>query len=224
MGMKSYLVLACILGLLAGTASAQEPDLQLRPWGFGWDGNPTLRRQLGRWQLAVTAGPDDELRDEENYSFGPGLPDSLQGTLTDSSHRKNESGNVRLDILRQIDRQDNIVFFGQMGCLYQWCDGEYRTSYFYSHDLAYRETKESFFWDRWTLRLGGRVAWYPVPFVSLEADFGVAYKWYHQDKVRSVKDPDETEWDVDHTDTTSQNFDSFGFYDLTSGLNLVVWF
>ncbi len=224
MRMKSCLLLVCILVLLTGAVSAQEPDLQSRPWGFGWDGNPTLRRQLGRWQLAVTAGPNDHLRDDNRISFGPDLPDSLQGITISDDHNKSESGFVRLDVLREIARQDNLVFSGLVGSSYQWNDGESHRSSYYLPDLDYRERKETWFWDRWSLRLGGRLAWYPVPMVSLEADFGVSYGWYNEDHKYWDKDPDETEWNLDFSHKHSQDFDSFGFYDLTSGLNLVVWF
>ncbi len=222
--MKTFAMLMMILLLLAAPAWSQEPDLTSRPWGFGWDGSPTLRRQLGRWQLAVTAGPDDNLSDSETLSFGPDLPDSVQGLLTDGDHSKRESGHVRLDVLREVARQDNLVFFGLFGSSYQWSDYESGSDYYYYRDEGYRLSRESGFWDRWSLLLGGRLAWYPVPFVSLETDFGVVLSWYNRDSVRQSKDPDETEWNVDHRHNHEQDFDSFGFYDLTTGMNLVVWF
>ena len=209
--------------VLAGAVQAQELDIQQRPWGFGWDGNPTVRRQLGAWQLAVTAGPDVILRDYQHYDFDPGLPDSLVGFQTDDNKNDLKGGTVGLDVLREVARQDNLVFSGLVGGTYQWGDIE-RWSTDYYPDGEFRDTRISGSWDRWTLRLGGRMAWYPVPFVSLETAFGLAYSWYNQDTQQRNHDYGATEWTVDNSHDRTREFDSFGFTDLTTDVNLVVWF
>ena len=79
---------------LACPAGAQEPVQ--RRWGFGWDDGLTLRYWLGgKWELALSAGPDDYLVKDEVRSWNLTDPPQLQGQLEIPRDQRDEHGWVR---------------------------------------------------------------------------------------------------------------------------------
>ncbi len=72
--------------------------------------------------------------------------------------------------------------------------------------------------------LGIRLAWFPVDFISLETEFGLMYTWSDQEtKYLNYSEHDE-EWTSEFSESSSQAFDDFGPYDLTTDIQLILWF
>ncbi len=226
--MKRLLMLACAVLVLAGNGFAQEEHTQKYDWGFGWDSGLTLRRNFDQWQVGVSAGPDDYLRDNFRHDFSSDLPDSMQGRLQYSDHNRRESGFVRLHVAREVLRRDNLLFQGLLSGIYSWTDFmDEDLSYYFDEDEGVENLRRSTterFTHYYHLLVGMRVSWFPVSFLSLEHEFGLTYRWIEGEEERRIYDERDHSLDHDVYETREQSFQSFGPYSLTGDIQIVFWF
>jgi hypothetical protein len=226
--MKRLLMVTCAVLVLAGNGFALEEPGRKYDWGFGWDNGLTLRRNFDRWQVGVSGGPNDFLRDQFRHEFDTDLPDSLQGVLTDSDHTRRESGFVRLHLARDVHRQEKFLFQGVLSGSYSWTDykEEYQ-DYYYGQEggeaiLAHRI--EESFTQNWSLLVGLRLTWFPVPYLSLEHEFGLVYLWENIETESTRFDERDHRLSRDVLETRRQYFEDFGPSSLTSNIQIVFWF
>jgi hypothetical protein len=220
---RTWILAGLVLLLTVGGVQAGEEAERARNWGLGWENGLTLRRQLGEWQVGVTAGPNDSLSDHDVTLFENDLPDSLQGIVSSSRSSRTESGYVRLHLARRLASQRTLVLSGVLGGGYSWSDEGSGRSQFYFGDMDWSENRVDLFSETWQLRLGTRVAWYPVPFVSLEAEFGLIYQWNTNESDRWYRNSGEQEWSLEHEANRSHSFRTYDNTDLTYNLHIIFW-
>lgn len=221
-----------VLGLLvaqmvaaAGLAMAAEETERIRNWALGWEDAIVLRRQLGPWHVGLSARPYDSLVDQSEQVWIVDEPDSLQGRADDARSEHRESGFVGLEVGRRVAAYEDFTLAATTGLRYSWSDYRSEMSRFSApeEDQPYRQDIRDSFDQTWGLRLGLRLAWRPVPFIGLEAHFGLVYEWHDQDETRWHRDPGEWDWDRAEENYHRQSFNDFGFYDITK-LAVMVWF
>lgn len=223
--MRSGLTAVCALLVLAtaGAAAAQD-DPSARTWAFGWDDGLTLRHRLGAWQVGVSAGPDDRLRDSYGHSFDPDLPDSLQGSLSQEETVRDESGFVRLSVARDVAVHRTLGLAALASAGYAWGNQSRDSRDYVRRDAGWRENRWLDEWDRYNVSLGARLAWRPVPFLTLETEFGLNYQWRDFETEYWQRGPGDTAWSRTITTGRDQSFTDFGPYDLTYDVQILLWF
>lgn len=224
--MKRMTVTWCILVAAvcaAGTARAEGQD-RGRAWGLGWDNGLTVRRLVGPWELGVSAGPNDARGDDYTYTSSPDLPDSVSGGLTDSTVDRRESGFVRLYAAHPLAAYRTLQLSAVGGAGYSWSDMSTTDRHYYAWDNGWRTERRDIFTDTWQVTAGFRVAWFPVPFLSLETEFGLSLRWV--DRTTKVYDlnADDLVPTQSHATSSDNYFEDYGPYSLTSDIQLVVWF
>lgn len=213
----------CVLVGVGGTARAEGRDPG-RAWGLGWDDGVTVRRFVGPWELGLSAGPYDHRGDDATVTTSPDLPDSLNGTVVGSSADRRESGFVRLQVARPVAAYRSLSLSAVAGATYTWTDESSTDLRFYTWDGDWRRERRDVFSDSWRVTAGARLSWFPVPFLSLETEFGLAMRWVDATTSRYTLGPGETEPELSEATASDHYFDDFGPYSLTSDVQIVVWF
>lgn len=223
--MRTGLTAACALLVLAAAGgAAAADDAATRTWAFGWDDGLTLRHRLGSWQVGISAGPDDRLSDAYRQSFDPDLPDSLQGALTQDGTDRDESGFVRLSVARDLAAHRTLGLAALAAASYAWSNESRDDRNYDPWEADWRETRWLNEWDRFDVRLGARLAWRPVPFLTLETEFGLAYQWRDYETEQWQRWPGDPAWTRNVTTGRDQSFTDFGPYDLTYDVQILLWF
>ena len=222
--MKKIILAACLMAALIGSAYAGESVAKERNWGFGWDDGLVLRRNFDLWQVGVSAGPNDRLTDSYTHRSGTALPDSLQGFLAEEIHYRTESGFVALHVARELTEYRNLKLLGLVTGRYTWIDDKDEVRRYEAWNGGFYVYSTERFTELYRLMLGIRLAWFPVDFISLETEFGLMYTWSDQEtKYLNYSEHDE-EWTSEFSESSSQAFDDFGPYDLTTDIQLILWF
>ncbi|MFO7607834.1 MAG: hypothetical protein R6X35_01370 [Candidatus Krumholzibacteriia bacterium] len=223
--MRSGLTAICALLVLAtaGAAAAQD-DTTTRTWAFGWDDGLTLRHRLGAWQVGLSAGPDDRLTESYVQRFDPALPDSLAGAVTGENDSRRESGFVRLSLARDLAAHRTLGLAALTGLAYSWGNESWDDRSYDRWDNDWDERRRLTEWDSWSVQLGARLAWRPVPFLALETEFGLSYHWYDSTTERRDRWAGDTAWTRVVTAGRDRVFADFGPYDLTSNVQILLWF
>lgn len=223
--MKSGLTAICALLVLAiaGAVAAQDQPAT-RTWAFGWDDGLTLRHRLGPWQVGLSAGPNDHLSDSYRQSFDPDLADSLQGTLTQEGTDRDESGFVRLSVTRDVAAHRSLGLAALASAGYAWSNQSRDDRNYDLWDADWREGRRLDEWDRYDVHLGARLSWQPVPFLTLETEFGLAYQWRDFETEQWQRWPGDAVWSRTITTGRDQSFTDFGPYDLTYDVQILLWF
>ncbi|TFG38592.1 MAG: hypothetical protein E4H48_10330, partial [Syntrophobacterales bacterium] len=152
--MKITLILLLALGVLPVASPAGEDNQLDQAWGFGWDDGLTARRQLGRWQIGLTAGPRDYKLDQTIDTFDSDLPDSLQGLRTNDNEIRREAGFVSLKLTRELAARGDMVFSGLLGGGFAWADSKDLSWRYSTYDEEAREYVSDYFQKEWDLLLG----------------------------------------------------------------------
>ncbi len=220
----TLVILVTVQPLLAETAV----DNRERKWGLGWQEGLTLRRAMGPWQVGVSAGPDDWLRDIETRSWNDEEPDSLQGRLSDLDEDRRESGYVRLQVARRLVVEAPLAFMVETSLRYRWSDVRNRDEYWVPKYGYEGSTTSDYFTKEWTLGLALRLAWRPLAMLTIETDFGLVYSWEETERAyESIRvdyeDPEDSYHHVDGSYTKSHSFGDTGWRGLVS-LDFIVWF
>jgi hypothetical protein len=223
--------LACILSVVllpaAAAAGAGEPVPRELGWGFGWDDGLTLRRWVGGWELGVAAGPEDWLRDEDSRQWDTAEADSLQGRdyRDDSYHR--ESGFVRLQAGRRLDRRGPLEFLVHANLQYRWRDERWEHVRYYTDRIV--EDSTDAWTETWSASAAARLAWRPLDTLSIETAFGLTYSWSEQERVyrdveRDLVEPIDPDREVvrQYKEST-RSFDDYGWSGFGS-LSFIYWF
>ncbi|HPF71697.1 MAG TPA: hypothetical protein PLQ13_13560, partial [Candidatus Krumholzibacteria bacterium] len=170
----AFLALAC-----ATAAMADDAPGRVRTWAFGWEDGLTLRKAFGLWDVSLSAGPSDWLQRTDTYSWDTDLPDSTQGGLSHEYDDSRESGFVRVSAARELTRWRTLSLHGGCGVRYLW-GNEWDTSVNYDSGgaVSYRRRTE-YHEDRFSVDLGVRMAWRPVPIVSVQLRAGLVLTSIH---------------------------------------------
>lgn len=220
LGLRTFAALVVAL-LLAGGPSVADAELA---WGVGWDDGLTARCWLDdRWELALSAGPDDHLTKEEVRSWLLTQPPQQQGSLEVPLDTRQEQGWVRLQLGRRLATHRPLRLVGFVGFTYNWIDFQERVLQLDDLLGDYDSWERDRFTDRWLLSVGLRPAWRPTSYLSLEAAFGLEFVWEHWDE-----HIDRTYAGIaggDHlvTDGHGRSFSDFGWEGLSS-LQIIFWF
>lgn len=215
---------ACALAALATGGAQAGEEARERSWGFGWDEGLTVRHRAGPWQFGLGAGPEDRLSDRYLQNFDPDLPDSLVGGVVEQSGARIESGFVRLSVARRAAAHRTLELAGLLGLAYSWGNESWDNRSYLAWEADWRESRRQTAWDQWTVQLGARLGWQPVPFLALETEFGLSYRWYEYETESWDRWAGDPLW-VRTVDTgRNQYFTDFGTYDLTSNVKIIVWF
>jgi len=168
-------MVACALLVLAAPALAQDGDQAERPrhWSVGWENGITLRRAVHRWDFSVAAGPADWLRDADTYSWGPALPDSQQGIRTVTDNHRQESGFVRLGAARELSRWREFSLHGTIDGTFDWSHSQDTYEDLSQGSGDYDRRVTDYDSETWTLAVGLRMAWRPVPFLGIQVRLGL---------------------------------------------------
>ena len=212
----------CLLGLLLlGTTDVEAADRE-RKWGFGWDDGLTLRRWLGDWELALSAGPNDYLSKTEERIWDPSDPIDLQGALEVPADDRREEGWVRFQVGHLAATYDDFGLVVFSGLTYNWRDVQ-NSSTALDYTGLYDSYDWSYFDNNWILELGLRPSWRPVEFLSIEMAYGLRFTWTDrtETKVQSL----DGGLNVIRTERASdyRSFSDFGWSGLGS-LKFLFWF
>lgn len=222
--MKTTIVWLCVFQALSGVALAEESASFDRMWGFGWDSGLSLRRQLGDWQIGLSAGPNDYRNDQAVDRFDPDFPDSLNGSLYRENNTRRESGFVYLEVARELATRRNIEFSGTVGGLFTWSDFKRDEA---SYDIVDGKSSlyaSEYFTKEWRLLAGVKIAWFVTPWLSLEKKFGLVYQWLDSDQTDWRKYANDSEWTRDVITESYQSFNSYGDASLYYDVRIIFWF
>lgn len=172
----AILALVGLLVSIPGLGLGQEPVE--RTWGFGWDDGLTLRYWLdGKWEFALSAGPDDYLVKDEERTWQAGDPQDLQGMVEVPRDVRDEHGWVRLQAGRLVAKRDNIALVGFTGLTYEWIDHQDRHLQLDSMQGDYDTYELTRFTHHWVWALGLRPSWQATSFMTIETSFGLQFTW-----------------------------------------------
>jgi hypothetical protein len=222
--MKTIVVWLCAFLTLSGVALAEDKEQFERKWGFGWDEGLTLRRQLGVWQIGLSAGPNDYRDDRSTDRFDPDYPDSLNGSPIQGYKVRRESGYVYLELARELVSRRNLEFSGTVGGMFNWNDFKAEEATYYVLDGETRMRIDEYFSKEWRLRVGAKLAWFVLPWLSVEKKFGLVYLWEEEDRTDWDKGRNDIEWTRDVRSQSYQSFNSFGTTSLTYEARIIFWF
>jgi len=220
--LKRLVIWAALVLLMAGSATAGEAERD-RPWGVGWDEGLTVRRWLGNWELALSAGPDDSLAKVESRSWNQGDPPAQHGALGGPLDDRRESGWVRLQGGYRVASQRTLALVGFAGLAYNWVDEQERTLTLDTLTGNYDAWERDRFTNRWLLSVGLRPSWRPTPFLSLEASFGLQFLWEDWEEAEAFLRAGDTVPDITRRDGTGSSFQDLG-WDSLSSVAVIVWF
>lgn len=216
-------VCALLLVLLAAAVAAQDGDAErVRRWSVGWEEGLTLRRELGVWDVSLSAGPDDWLTEGQVYRWDDAWPDSLQGQLTDGDSHHGESGYVRLGGGRLLTAWREFSLHGTLGGQFTWSNEQDSYTYYRGEPVADTRTVDSHE-EAWRVDLGLRIAWRPVPFLGIQARLGLRLATATGTRNSLEYDASDDEWRSSEAPYKSTSFYDYGSYG-TSSLEFFVWF
>ncbi len=211
--------LLMLLGASGAAAAAEEPP---RTWGLGWDDGLTVRRWLGAWELALAAGPDDQLVQEARTSWHTSAPPDYQGLVEVPRDDRRESGFVRGQVGRRVLRAGPLTAVAFAGLAYNWIDRQERSLLLDPVSGGYDELEVNGFTHRWWWEIGLRPAWQPWRRLSLEFSYGLRYTWENWDETWVRQRPGQTTPDRDELDGEASRFSDFGWEGLAS-LAFIIW-
>lgn len=217
---------ALVVVLLLSAASAAAGTgggERARNWALGWEDGVTLRRALGPWDLGLSAGPDDWLWEQETYVWRADWPDSVQGTLDDEHKDHRESGYVRLGVARELTAWQTLSMQATLSGQYTWVNSEYKSVYYdWSSDNHETRTRD-FHSDAYVVALGARIAWRPVPFISIQTRLGLAYRSLTGNRI--AESYDDLAGLRERTESPEQEASFYDYgYGGTGSLEFFVWF
>ena len=224
------LTLASVAITTPAPVAAADFDPSENPWGFGYDGGLTLRRKLGdKWEIGITGGPNDRLSsgtDNEDREELP-APNTRSRVRTFDSRR--ESGFVAPHFGRTVWQKGTFDLLCYLRGKFVWENSSYHSDTVNesstSIDRVERSSRQG---DgrNWYLSLGFRPGYRPVPWFSIEVDFGLAYAWtndtYREERVYFDEEGNSTRT-VTNGENDGQTFSLFG-YSGTSSFKFIVWF
>ena len=219
-------ILALVIILSAIGTNAAETGPVDRKWGLGWDNGLTARLWLGGvWELAVAAGPNDNLSTSEGFQYDTGRPPEWDESESRSVREdKRESGFVRLQAGRLVSRRGPLALVCYSGLQYTWSDSRYSYS---EVDLDHPENSLDSVrdYDRstWDLRLGIRPSFIILDFLTIETAFGLQYSWSSAVEAERTVYPETGQVQL-YTDTDDgHRFSYYGWSGMGS-LQFIVWF
>lgn len=214
-------LLVGIFLLLAGSAQGQEPVE--RKWGIGWDNGLTARLWLqGKWELAVSAGPDDYLSKVERQQWLQSDAPARQGLLEVPQDIREEHGWVRLQGGRLLKSGGDFACTLYAGVTYEWIVHQERSLVL--HDLV--NDFDTFELDRhtqrWIMSLGLRPSWQPASFLTIETAFGLNFITENWDQESVFHYAGSEGSDTVSLDGHGQKFQDFGFEGAAS-IQIFIW-
>ncbi len=195
----------------------------MRRWSVGWENGITLRRAVGAWDFSVSAGPADWLSDEDTYDWNTDLPDSLQGFRRGTDNHRTESGFVRIGAARELAGWHEFSLHGTLDGMYDWSNAQDKYEDFRQVNGDYDRRVTDNDRREWSLALGLRFAWRPVPFLGIQTRLGLRIR--SETSTYTTTDFDSGTLDVTRTSRPGRDirFEDFGNYG-TSSLEFFVWF
>ncbi len=207
--------------LMPGWSQGQE--MVERTWGVGWDNGLTVRTWLGgRWELAVSAGPDDYLRKEETRSWYLNAPEAQHGLLEVPQDIREEHGWVRFQAGRLIKKKNQFAVVGYGGVLYEWIVHQERSLMLQEVSNLYDTFELDRHTQRWIFTLGLRPSWQPVSFLTIEAAFGLNFVVEDWDQTTTETWAGVDGHDYQELDGHGQQFDDFGIDGMAS-IQIFLW-
>ncbi len=219
-------VLAVVVMFSAIGANAAETGPVDRKWGLGWDNGLTARLWLGGvWELAVAAGPNDNLSTSEGFQYDTGSPPEWNESDSRSVREdKRESGFVRLQAGRLVSRRGPLALVCYTGLQYTWSDSRYSYS---GVDLEHPENSRDSVRDldrsTWDLSLGIRPSFVILDFLTIETAFGLQYSWISTDEAERTLYPESGQVQLYGDTDDSHRFSYYGWSGMGS-LQFIVWF
>jgi len=211
--------------LLSGSALAgEQPEPAAQTWGVGWDDGLTVRRWLGdRWELALSAGPDDYLVKAETQAWMQSDPALQRGVLQVPEDHRQEQGWVRAQVGHLLTRRGRLALVAYSGLTYNWIDYQERSLVLDPLVGDYDTWELDRFTERWVLTLGLRPSWRPADFVTIELAVGLNFIWESWDQTteRTLAGVETGDYTVDSGH--SRSFEDFGWQGASS-LQFFFWF
>jgi len=221
-----------LLVLILSPSLPCAADSHEKTWGLGYDkfysyssGGLTVRRWLGPvWELGLTAAPDDVRSESYSHYWDTEFPLD-EGNVEDPDDYTRESGWVTFIVGRRMFRQDKLGLMLDLGLRYWWSDSRRDNRRYDESSETTRTSTEMVFTDNWTLSLDMRPVFDLMDRISIEARFGLMYRWsdermsWHQ---RYTQSYDTIDSYSRHTDS-SQSFQSYGWSGM-GDFSFIVWF
>ena len=222
---RTWMGAVCALLLLAAPAAARDQDDggRDRHWALGWEDGVTLRRDLGLWDVSVSAGPQDWLDNSDRYSWNTEWPDSLQGQVTSSYDDHHESGFVRLTVARQLGAWDDFTLHATGAGAYTWSNANGTSVHWYSSQPEPDRRVTASHEDAWAAALGFRLAWRPLPYLGLHTRLGVILRsetGWRTETYRDGADGGITSYEEPYRSLTFNDYGATG----TGSIEFFVWF
>jgi hypothetical protein len=204
------------------TAAAAEAIGADRTWGLGWDDGLTVRTWLGSWELALAAGPDDDLAQVESAAWRVDDPPEYQGLVEVPLDDRHESGWVRGQIGFRVLRHEQLALVVFTGLAYNWIDQQEKSWRIDPISGGYDGIERRRYTHRYAWDVALRPAWSPLRWLSIETSFGLRFTWENWDETRT-----ETRAGVQGVDREvlygeGSSFTDFGWEGLSS-LAFIVW-
>ncbi len=222
--LAGMLLFVAVLGqIVTGGEPAAAQTAVDRGWGVGWDDGLTVRRWLGgRWELALSAGPDDYLVKDEVRSWNIDDPGSLQGMLEVPLDHREEHGWVRFQAGRLIAGKRDLSLVGYAGVVYEWVDHQERSLQLDQMIGEYDTFELDRFTDTWVLAMGLRPSWQPAGYLTIEMSFGLNFAWssWDQTSLRTYAGIEGT--DRETRSGHGRTFQDFGWQGMGS-LQFIFW-
>ena len=219
-------ILALVIMFSAIQANAVETGPVDRKWGLGWDSGLTARLWLGGvWELAVAAGPNDNLSTSEGFDYDTGRPPDWN-EREDSNVRedKREAGFVRLQGGRLVSRRGPLALVCFTGLQYTWTDSRYSNIVV---DIDTPENSHSTVrdYDRstWAVSLGIRPSFIVLDFLTIETAFGLQYSWSDYEELDRTDYPESGQVRLDGRVDEGTSFRYSGWSGMGS-LQFIIWF
>lgn len=225
-------LLLLMLALATGARAGQdEPAEPLRRWGFGWDpvisgSGLTVRHRFSPvWDLAVAAGPNDFRRDTVRLAWDDDANQFEDGVPQTDSDRQ-EQGWVRLAAGRRFWHDGRLGVSGVLAVTYRWSVEEWRYREIGSPSgslIDYRNRRESYDIENWTLALGIRPAVAVTPRLHVEFEAGLEFERQHTASTYDIWWDTYAATETRTTDVETRTFGTYGGFEFYN-LKFIFWF
>ena len=219
-------ILAMAIMFSAVLASAAETGPVDRKWGLGWDSGLTARLWLGGvWELAVAAGPNDNLSTSEGFEYDTGRPPEWNDYESQNVREdKRESGFVRFQAGRLVSRRGPLAVVCYSGLQYTWTDSRYSYSEIsVLNPENNRDTVRDYDRATWALSLGLRPSFVIMDFLTIETAFGLHYSWGSYEEIDRTVYPETGQVRMDGRVDETSSFSYSGWSGMGS-LQFIIWF